>query len=505
MALEAQGRLKGRHPVAIIDIGSNSVRLVIYEGVVRSPSILFNEKIMAGLGRGLAKTGRLDQAAMTLTVNALRRFRGLADQAGAADIHVIATAAAREASNGPEFIAEASNAVGAPIRILSGREEAHYAAMGVVSGFHGADGIVADMGGGSLELVEVKDHAIGEGITLPLGGLRLSEDAENNLANARKIAKREIARGKFLGVGAGRTLYAVGGTWRNLGQLHMLSTDYPISIMHEYSVAAPEFRGFLDEVGSPRIDKIRGYGSLGKSRRALVPYGAIVLAELIDRIQPARVSISAYGVREGYLYGLLNEADRIADPLLIAADEFAVLRARSPRHARELAQWTGGAFAALGIDETVDEARWRKAACLMADVAWRSHPDYRGLQAFNLISHGAFVGIDHAGRAYIALANYYRYEGDAHPETAPGIQKLMTDRIAYRAHALGLLMRVIYLLSASMPGMIPDIEATKISETEMRLSLPPRAAGMVADKFIDRLGHLGRFVGKKITVFVRSD
>ena len=504
MAVEAQGRLKGRHPTAIVDIGSNSVRLVIYEGVVRSPSILFNEKVMAGLGRGLAKTGRLDQNAMTLTVNALRRFRGLADQAGAADIHVIATAAAREAANGPEFIAEASDAIGFPIRILSGREEAYYAAMGVVSGFHGADGIVADMGGGSLELVEVKDHAIGEGITLPLGGLRISEDADNNLTNARKIAKREIARGKFLSIGEGRTLYAVGGTWRNLGQLHMLSTDYPISIMHEYSVSAPEFRAFLEEAGSARIDKIKGYGQLGKSRRALVPFGAVVLAELIDRIQPSRVSISAYGVREGYLYGLLSESERIADPLLIAADEFAVLRARSPRHARELAAWTGGAFFALGVDETADEIRWRKAACLMADVAWRSHPDYRGLQAFNLISHGAFVGIDHAGRAYIALANYYRYEGDAHPETAPGIEKLMTDRIAYRARLLGLLMRVIYLLSASMPGMIPDIAATKISDTEMQLSLPPRAAGMLADKFMDRLGHLGRFAGKQISVVIRK-
>ncbi len=503
MAAEAQGRLKGRHPVAIIDIGSNSVRLVIYEGIVRSPSILFNEKVMAGLGRGLAKTGKLDQTAMTLTVNALRRFRGLADQAGAADIHVIATAAAREATNGPEFIAEASHAVGVPIRLLSGREEAHYAAMGVISGFHGADGIVADMGGGSLELVEVKDHAVGEGITLPLGGLRISEDAENNLANARKIAKHEIEQGKFLSVGAGRTLYAVGGTWRNLGQLHMRSTDYPISIIHEYAVPALEFRAFLEEVGSSRIDKIKGYSELGKSRRALVPYGAIVLAELIDRIKPARVSISAYGVREGYLYSLLSETDRVADPLLIAADEFAVLRARSPRHARELAEWTGRAFHALGINETVDEVRWRKAACLMADVAWRSHPDYRGLQAFNLISHGAFVGIDHAGRAYIALANYYRYEGDAHPETAPGIEKLMNDRIQFRAHVLGLMMRVVYLLSASMPGMIPDILTTKVSDTEVQLSLPPRAAGMLADKFLDRLGHLGRFAGKKISVSVR--
>jgi exopolyphosphatase / guanosine-5'-triphosphate,3'-diphosphate pyrophosphatase len=505
MPAEAQGRLKGRQPVAIIDIGSNSVRLVIYEGAVRSPSVLFNEKVMAGLGRGLAKTHNLDAVSMAVTVKALARFRALAEQAGAAQVHVIATAAAREAENGPDFIAKASNAVGAPIRILSGREEAHYAAMGVVSGFHGADGIVADMGGGSLELVDVRGHAIGAGITLPLGGLRLSEDAEFDLGAARRIAKREIARGTFLPEGRARTLYAVGGTWRNLGLFHMQSVDYPISIMHEYMVDASAFAAFLQEVASPRIDKIKGYAALGKSRRALVPYGAVVLGELIERIKPARVAISAYGVREGYLYGLLEEAERLSDPLLTAADEFAILRSRSPRHARELADWSGEAFQAFLMDETIDEARWRRAACLMADVAWRSHPDYRGLQSFNLISHGAFIGIEHPGRAYIALANYYRYEGDGKQAALPGMERLMSERCHMRARLLGLLMRVIYLISAAMPGMIPDINVKRLASGDVELNLPPRARAMIADKLIDRVGHLSRFAGRKVLLTVRDE
>jgi exopolyphosphatase/guanosine-5'-triphosphate,3'-diphosphate pyrophosphatase len=282
----------------------------------------------------------------------------------------------------------------------------------------------------------------------------------------------------------------------------MHATSYPLSIIHAYRVPAQTMLAFLEEVASPRIDKIKGYGELGKSRRSLLPYGAVVLAELIERMKPDHVAVSANGVREGYLYSLLNEADQQADPLLVAADEFAVLRARSPKHARELADWSGTAFAALGIDETVDEARWRKAACLMADVAWRSHPDYRGLQAFNLISHGAFLGIDHPGRAYIALSNYYRYEGDAHPETAPGVQNLMTDRIQFRARALGLLMRVVYLVSASMPGMIPGISLKVMADGELRLILPPNAADLAGDRLRDRLGHLARFLGRKYSVSV---
>lgn len=505
MPLEAQGRLKDRDAVAIVDIGSNSVRLVIYEGVVRSPAILFNEKIMAGLGRGVAKTGRLDAGAMALTLAGLKRFRALADQAGAKTIHAIATAAAREAANGPEFIADASAAIGAPIQVLSGREEAFFAAKGVVAGFHGADGIVADMGGGSLELVDVRGHAIGEGITLPLGGLRLQDVAENDIAQARRIARREIARADFSTVGQGRTLYAVGGTWRSLAQFHMSATGYPLSIIHAYSVPSADMLKFLDEVASPRIDKIKGYGDLGKSRRALLPYGAVVLSELIQHVKPAHVAVSANGVREGYLYSLLSDAEQLSDPLLVAADEFAVLRARSPKHARELAEWSSHAFAALRLDETVDEARWRKAACLMADVAWRSHPDYRGLQAFNLISHGAFSGIDHPGRAFIALANYYRYEGDAHPETAPGIETLMTDRIRHRARMLGLLMRVIYLISASMPGLIPDLRLEPATGNDLTLVLPERAKDLVADRLRDRLGHLARFAGCKIGLAVAPE
>lgn len=502
MPMEAQGRLRDREAVAIVDIGSNSVRLVIYEGVVRSPAILFNEKIMAGLGRGVAKTGMLDAEAVRQTLDGLRRFRALAAQAGAETIHVIATAAAREAKNGPEFIAQASAAIGVPIRVLSGREEAHYAAKGVISGFHGGDGIVADMGGGSLELVEIRDHVIGDGITLPLGGLRIQDDSDGALPVARKIAKREIGRASFLPAGKGRTLYAVGGTWRSLAQFHMSAINYPLTIIHAYSVESAEMLKFLEEVASPRIDRIKGYADLGKSRRALLPYGAIVLAELIRQSKAACVAISANGVREGYLYALLSDAEQQSDPLLAAAEEFAVLRARSPKHARELAEWSGEAFRAFGVDETADEARWRKAACLMADVAWRSHPDYRGLQAFNLISHGAFSGIDHAGRAFIALANYYRYEGDAHPETAPGIETLMTDRIKYRARLLGLIMRVVYLFSASMPGLIPELHFEAVSPSEMRLRIPARAADLAGDRLRDRMGHLARFSGRKITLAV---
>ena len=221
----SQGRLQDRRPLSVIDIGSNSIRLVVYEGIARSPTVLFNEKMLAGLGRGIVSTGRLDAEAVTRSMEEFRRFRALSEQAGADELHVIATAAAREAENGPDFIRRAEAVLGTEIRVLSGREEAHYSALGVISGFHAADGIAGDLGGGSLEMVDVKGETIGDGITLPLGGLRLQDMAKNSYAAAARITREQIAKAGLLKAGAGRTFYAVGGTWRNLARLHITTTN----------------------------------------------------------------------------------------------------------------------------------------------------------------------------------------------------------------------------------------------------------------------------------------
>ncbi|MBC8130438.1 MAG: Ppx/GppA family phosphatase, partial [Rhizobiaceae bacterium] len=226
----------GRTPVAVVDIGSNSVRLVIYEGNTRSLTVLFNEKVLSGLGKGIAKTGRLDERAVLSALSALSRFKALAAQAGVRKLYPIATAAAREASNGAEFIASAEAAVGCPIQILSGADEAHFAAEGVVAGFYEPDGIAGDLGGGSLELVDIAGGEIGEGLTLPLGGLRLQDLSGNDIAKARRIADKEVGNCALAGRGEGRPFFAVGGTWRNLAKLHMEQNRYPLHVMHGYEI-----------------------------------------------------------------------------------------------------------------------------------------------------------------------------------------------------------------------------------------------------------------------------
>jgi exopolyphosphatase/guanosine-5'-triphosphate,3'-diphosphate pyrophosphatase len=494
--------LQDRRPLAVVDIGSNSVRLVVYEGVTRSPTILFNEKMMAGLGRGIVSTGRLDEEAVRRAVEELRRFRALAEQAGAVSLHAIATAAAREAENGMDFVRRAEEILGVPIQVLSGKEEAAYSAQGVISAFHRPDGIAGDLGGGSLELIDIAGDAIGEGITLPLGGLRLQEMAKDSPVAAAKIAREELRRADFLADGRDRTFYCVGGTWRNLARLHMLSTNYALPVMHNYELGLDEMDAFLKLVAGGELGQIRGAKRISKTRRALLPYGAAVLREIIDAMQPKNIVVSAFGVREGYLHALLSPEERRRDPLISSAEELAILRSRSVTHARELAAWTDEAFAVFGIEESEDEARYRRAACLLADIGWRAHPEYRGTQSLNIIAHASFIGIDHPGRAFIALANLFRHEGIYEDDVSPAMKALAGPRYIERARILGALLRVVYLFSASMPGMMPKLKWREGEDRKLSLVVPASHADLLGERPDSRMEILARVLDRPMEIVV---
>ena len=504
MISASQGRLQDRRPLSIIDIGSNSIRLVVYEGLARSPTLLFNEKMLAGLGRGIVSTGKLDPEAVTRSMEEFRRFRALSDQAGAEHMYVLATAAAREAVNGPDFIHRAEEVLKTEIRVLSGRQEAYYSALGVISGFHPANGIAGDLGGGSLELIDINREVMGDGITLPLGGLRLQDMARNSLVQAQKIARQELARAKLLKGGQGRVFYAVGGTWRNLARLHMEMNNYPLGVMHHYEIAADSALSFLKQVARGEVEKVKGIEGVSKNRRSLLPYGAVVLQEIMTAMQPSKVVVSAQGVREGFLYSLLDEEEQKSDPLISAAEELALLRSRSVHHAHDLVEWTGKAFKAFGIDETEDEARYRHAACLLADIGWRAHPEYRGRQSLNIIAHASFIGVDHPGRAYLALASAYRHDGIFNDGIAPEIKALAPPRLLERARVLAAMMRVVYLLTAAMPGVMPRLKWESRGNGALALVLPASLADLYGERPAGRLAQLARITNRRLVLSVEG-
>jgi exopolyphosphatase/guanosine-5'-triphosphate,3'-diphosphate pyrophosphatase len=446
----------------------------------------------------------MDDGAVEEALEALIRFRALADQVGVGKLYVLATAAAREAENGPAFVERAEEILRQPIQILTGIEEAHYSAQGIISAFRAPDGIAGDLGGGSLELVDINGDLAGTGITMPLGVIRLGERAESSSSAAEKIARKDIKSADILDTGKGRVFYAVGGTWRNIAKLHIAATNYPLHVTHSYEVEAEELLKFLDKIKQGNLEKFEGISDVSNSRRALLPYGAIVLTEIIKRMEPGKIVFSSSGLREGYLYAQLDEETQRADALYEAAEELAILRARSPRHARELAEWTAYSFEKFGIDESVDEKRYRDAACRLADIGWRAHADYRSMQSLAILAYGSFVQVDHQGRAFIALSNYFRYEGLKNESLAPEIRSITTDRIWERSKLLGGFMRVAYLFTAAMPGVMNNLEWEQTGDKEMMLVLPQSLSALAGERPSGRLNQLSKVTGWKISISIRS-
>ena len=481
-------------PVAVVDIGSNSVRLVVYDGLRRSPSPIFNEKILCGLGRGVATKGKLAEEGIDRAIAALKRFRALARQIGAKHVYAVATAAAREASNGPQFIARAEKALGCDIKVLTGKEEARYAALGVIAGIPGADGVAGDLGGGSLELIDIKDGKLRDGITLPLGPLRLMDLSGGSIDRAREIIDETLAKTDILKLLKGRTFYAVGGTWRNLAKLHMAQSHYPLHVLHCYRLTKPQAMSLSGLVAHLSPNSLKEIREVSKSRSDTMPFGALVLERLLHHCQAASVEISVYGVREGLLFSKLPGRKRNSDALLSSCWDFARRYARSPEHELELCDWTDQLFGPGKLPETDEQRRLRYAACLLADIGWRAHPDYRAERSLSMISQAAFVGVDHPGRVFLALTVFYRYDGEG--EDGDGLNRLLDDEAHQRAHLLASIFRLAYILSAAMPGMLPNIALKLGDNRTLTLRLPKKLADLAGERVEKRLAGLAAEIGR---------
>lgn len=495
----AKGRLDHGPPIAVIDIGSNSVRLVVYEGLSRSPTPIFNEKVLAGLGREVHSTGLLAPDALERAFGALRRFRALCDVMHVRRLWAIATAACRDADNGREFIREAEGICRCKIDVLSGKREAQLSALGVVSGMHDPDGIVGDMGGGSLELIDLRKQRLKAATTLPLGGLVLQDMSAKSLKKAEKFIAATLKDVRFLATGAGRDFYAVGGTWRALARLHMNQKGYPLHVMQGYAIPAKEALEFARLVHRVNPEILSQIESVSDARRPLLGYAALVLEYIIRLAKPRAIVVSAVGVREGLLYSLLRKTEQERDALIVAAGDLNVLRSRSPKHGVELIRWTDRFMESSGIDETVEEKRLRHAGCLLADIGWRAHPDYRGEQSLNIIAHASFLGVDHPGRAFLALAVFFRHVGLWERELSPHVRELVSTRMIDRARVLAGVLRVAYLISAAMPGVLPHAPLAVV-RGRLVLKLRGQDATLGGERLNNRLRQLGRLIGRESVV-----
>jgi exopolyphosphatase/guanosine-5'-triphosphate,3'-diphosphate pyrophosphatase len=474
--------------IGVIDVGSNSVRLVVFDGMARSPAYFYNEKVLCGLGAGLAETGRLSREGWARAAAALRRFAALARRMELSGLIAVATAAVREARDGPAFCDQVQRETGLVLHVASGGEEARLAAKGVLLGWPRAEGLVCDMGGASMELAHLVRGEIGDTATSPLGPLKLADIPDE--AARLKTIKKEVKALRKAVPGPAPRLFLVGGSWRAIARLDMERVRYPLKVLHGYAPPAlqlMETLAWIREQDQARLSALTGTSA---ARLSLVPLAAQVLAELLRRVEPGRVTVSAYGLREGLLYRQMPEAMRALDPLIEACRHMEALAARAPGFGEALFDWLAPLYPGRGAEEL----RLIRAACLLHDINWRAHPDYRGELCFEEVLRANFAGVNHAERAFLGLALLNRYKANASGDEVGPYAPLITAERVNEAVVLGRAMRLGAMLSGSAMGVLEHARLA-IEGRRLILALAGPAQDFAGEAVERRLAALASRLG----------
>ncbi|HEX7872957.1 MAG TPA: Ppx/GppA family phosphatase [Sphingobium sp.] len=490
-ATRADGRPateSGFHRVAIIDIGSNSVRLVVYDGPRRIPFTLFNEKVMAGLGAEIGTTGRIGDAAMERGLRALARFQRLCLDMEVDDVRCVATAAVREASNGQDFVTRCRD-IGLEVRILSGEEEGYASAAGLFSGMPDADGIMGDLGGGSLELVRVQHGKVLQSISMPLGVLRVREIRARGKGHLAKTLLSMLAAAGWREETRGLPFYMVGGSWRALARLDMHLRAYPLPIFHHYEMAADRIPALLRTLASTDKSMLKALPFLSGGRIPTLPDAAALLGEVVNRLGSSKMVVSAYGLREGLLYQDLPPAVAAEDPLLAATRAEGDAQGRFLGHGDLIEHWIAPLFG----DDSPAFQRIRHAACLLADVGWRANPDFRAERGLEAALHGTWVSITASERAMLAQALYTSLGGGETP-TDELRTLAFPDELA-RAAQWGLAIRLAQRLSGGVASALESVSVAMDGET-LVLNAPSEDASLIGEAAERRLKQLAQIMGR---------
>lgn len=434
---------------AVIDIGSNSVRLVIYDGPRRAPFPICNEKALCGLGRDIGADGGLDPKAVDSAISTLSRFRALLIEHGDPQTRTVATAAVREAKDGGAFV-ERVRALGLPVDLIEGREEAALSAYGVVSFEPGATGLVGDMGGGSLELVSIENGEARDAVSLSTGPLRLIRETKGDFKSAAKIVAKALGDVDWLNKAKGANLFAVGGAWRAIARVHMQIRNHPLPVLHHYEMSGREVVDACDLIARQSRSSLEATPGISSKRIDTIPYAALVLQMLVTEAKLASVSVSAGGLREGLLYRDLSPDIRAYDPLIAGAAFFGARMAPEPQTGAAFCGFLDGLFP----DETPAQRRIRSATCLLADIGAYFHPDMRADQAFDTALRAPFYGVTHPERAAIALSLYCRHGGAKGPPASAPVVALLTDAERARATQIGLALRFGSAVAPKAPHAI---------------------------------------------------
>lgn len=472
---------------AVIDVGSNSVRLVVYFGAKRAPLQFFNEKVVCGLGRGLAESGILNPAGRARALSAIQRFVGIAERMGVKTIHSVATAAVRDAKDGANFCDEVFLETNLRLRVVTGVQEATLSAQGVFFCRPDAAGLVCDVGGSSVELARIGAGTIDMAQTSELGPLNLQRFEADQTALNKEIKKQLTHLTKSFK--PQETLYLIGGTIRSFASLDIARKNYPLSVVNEYTLKIDAFRDLLNWIVTAQDEDIMGFGAVSADRLKYFPLVAQVMLGLLDKIKPERIVFSSFGIREGVLYDNMPPRFQRRDPLIAACQFFEASDARFAEFGTTLYAWV------LPLFGTVSEQRKRLiwAACLLHDVTWKVHPDYRAEISFGYPTRANLVGLDHQERIFLAVALIHRYRNKPNVEKLDELNVLLSDEDKAQAEILGRAMR----LGAMLGG--PDVShmgRLKVVGSKIELLIDKQSEGLMGEMVERRLGSLAKIMGK---------
>lgn len=478
---------------AVIDIGSNSVRLVIYDVAGRAMLPHYNEKVMAGLGAGLAQSGKLSTDGVVMALKALGRYQAILQGLNVGHVRAVATAAVRRAQDGPDFVKTVKKMTGLEVEIVSGPEEARLSALGVAVGVHQASGIIGDLGGSSLEFCRIENGRVKSGETLMLGPL--SVDVENNDADELRHMVRKALKQSGLVKNAGGRFYMVGGAWRALAKLHMDMEDYSPRLLHGYDMNGKDIQAIriLTQKSDPLSREMMTRAS--RRRVKVLPYASIVLNEVFDIGGFSDVMVSSYGLREGVIAdGLLSE--EAGDPLLDGIALTAQLKDQRRVFGEALFNWVASAVrpdADLFGEEQLDQ-RLVAAACLLADSGARYHPDLRAKLAYEHALHGPYASVSHKERAFIATAVGYRYARQF--RVGKDVDALLSKTSMRHARCLGAAMRLGAVFSGRSAAVLDQASLTRHAD-KLALTVKSKHAAMISATVETRLRTLAQLMDRE--------
>jgi exopolyphosphatase/guanosine-5'-triphosphate,3'-diphosphate pyrophosphatase len=480
--------------VGVVDIGSNSVRMVVFDGAARSPAYFYNEKVMCALGAGISDTGRLNPEGRVRALAAVARFEAIAQSLGISPLTAVATAAVRDASDGPDFCANVLRETGLRVQVIDGPEEARLSAQGVLLGWPGSYGLVCDIGGASMELAEIRDGHVGKCVTSSLGPLKLQ--SMKGGAKARKKYAKEVIADLHEQMGEQKDrLFLVGGSWRAIARIDMHRRGYPLHVLHEYRMTPKSVRETVKYIAKSDIEELRSACGISAARMVLVPIASEVLKALINQLKPKDIAISSYGIREGMLYEQMPQKLRDRDPLIESARFSESKDARMPGFGKTLYDFIMPLFKSAPFATK----RLVKAASLLHDVSWRAHPDFRAEVCFDNSTRANLGGLSHPERVFLGLALMYRYRNKPDGTRFDELLELLTPEQRHQAKILGKAMRfgaMLWMEKDAQLGEIRWFPKKKKLELRMHSSAKP----LFSEVAESRLSSLASSLGAEVTV-----